>query len=198
MTKRLIIASVASAIALFFWGGLYWAQIAVMISPWKTVDTAENNSQAIESLKQIFPESGVYMYPWVGAAAKDQPGSEEEFNKQHADGPIVQVFYHAEGIPPEAMGKMMGFGFLHMLVSSFLCCYLLKHSNCGTTFLNRLCFVFTLGLFTTIWIEGADLIWWHYPLSHVLFMGTYNVMAWLIAGAVIAAIMKPESEFSPS
>lgn len=197
MTKRLIIASVASAIALFFWGFLYWAQIAVMISPWKTITTAENGSTPIDSLKKVFPESGVYMYPWVDAS-DDKRGSAEEFNKQHADGPIVQVFYHADGISPEEMGATMGLGFIHMLASSFLCCFLLKHSNCGTTFLNRVCFVFTLGLFASVWINGADPIWWHYPISHVLFMATYNIIAWLIAGVVIAAIMKPESEASPS
>ena len=62
--------------------------------------------------------------------------------------------------------------------------------NCWCCYSARVCFVFGLGLFATLWIEGANVIWWHYPTSHSIFSGAYNVIAWLLAGLVIGAIVK--------
>ena len=133
MIIRVILGSAASAVVLVFWGFLYWSVLAVIISPWHAIPP-QGNPDVIATLKQAFPESGVYMYPWVDTSAGDQSGLQEEFQRQHAEGPVVQVFYHANGIPASEMGTTMGFGFVHMLVCALmasvllalaepLCCY---------------------------------------------------------------------------
>ena len=78
MTFRVILASVLSAVVLFFWGFLYWSVLAMMFSPWKSI-SADADPSVIATLKQAFPESGVYMYPWIDASTGDQAGLEEEF-----------------------------------------------------------------------------------------------------------------------
>jgi len=176
MTIRVILASVISAVVLFFWGFAFWSFLAMMVSPWKPI-AAGGDPDVIATLKQAFPESGVYMYPWVDTSAGDQPESAEEFTQQHAAGPIVQVFYHASGISTSEMGKTMGFGFAHMLACAVLCCVLLALAEPLCCYSARVCFVFGLGVFSTLWIEGANVIWWHYPNSHAVFVGTYNVVA---------------------
>ena len=194
MTIRVILASVVSAVVLFAWGFVYWSVLAMMFSPWHAI-SPEGEPDVIATVKQAFPESGVYMYPWVDSSSGDQQGSdeqgtEEDFQQQHAEGPIVQVFYHAAGIPAAEMGKTMGFGFVHMLVCAVISCFLLASAKPLCCYSARVCFVFGLGLFATLWIEGANVIWWHHPTSHALFLGAYNVIAWLLAGLVIGAIVK--------
>ena len=130
------------------------------------------------------------MYPWVDSSTGDDEGASKEFERQHAEGPIVQIFYHANGIAGSEMGMTMGLGFVHMLISSVFCCILLAMAEPLCCYGSRVGFVFGLGVFSSLWIEGADLIWWHFPLSHVLFMSAYNIIAWLLAGLVIAAIVK--------
>lgn len=171
MTIRVILASLASAVVLFFWGFFYWSFLAMMVSPWKPI-AAEGDPDVVATLRQAFPESGVYMYPWVDTSGGDQAGMDEEFQQQHAEGPIVQVFYHASGISTSDMGKTMGFGFAHMLVSAVICCTLLAMAEPLCCFGARVCFVFGLGVFGTLWIEGANIIWWHYPSSHGVFVGS--------------------------
>jgi hypothetical protein len=189
MAIRVLLASLASAVVLFLWGFIFWSALAMMVSPWKPI-AAGGDPDVIATLRQSFPESGVYMYPWVDKSRGDQPSLEEEFARQHAAGPFVQIVYHANGVPASEMGKMMGWGFAHMFISAALCCVLLAMSEPLCCYGARVCFVFGLGVFATLWIEGANLIWWHHPSSHVAFMGTYNVVAWLLAGLVIGAIVK--------
>ena len=159
------------------------------ISPWNAI-RAKGDPDVIATLKQAFPENGVYMYPWVDTSAGDQPGLQEEFQRQHAEGPVVQIFYHASGIPASEMGTVMGYGFVHMLATALLASVLLALAEPSCCYLARVSFVFGLGLFATLWIEGANVIWWHYPTSHSVFMSAYNVVAWLLAGLVIGAIVK--------
>ncbi len=70
MTIRVILASVAGAIVLFFWGFVFWRFLAMMISPWKPI-AADGDPDVVATLKQAFPESGVYMYPWVDTSGGD-------------------------------------------------------------------------------------------------------------------------------
>ena len=163
--------------------------LSMMISRWKPI-AADGDPDVVATLRQAFPESGVYMYPWIDAAGEDELGAEEEFTQQHAEGPIVQVFYHAGGIPASEMGKTMGFGFAHLLASAVIGCILLAMSGPSCCYGTRVGFIFGLGIFATLWIEGANLIWWHYPSNHVVFIGAYSVAAWLLAGLVIGAIVK--------
>jgi hypothetical protein len=130
------------------------------------------------------------MYPWVDASVGDSPELEEKFQKQHEAGPFVQIFYQAEGTTPAAMQTMMIRGFCHMLISSMLCCVLLVLTEPCESYGGRLGFVFGLGALGTFWSEGGDFVWWRHPGSHVLFMSAYDLASWLLAGLVIAALVK--------
>lgn len=189
MTMRVVTASVLSAVVLFVWGFVYWGMLAPVVSPWYTFD-AETDTEVIATLKQSFPESGVYMYPWLTAEAGKVEGAQEEFAKQHAEGPIVKIFYLKQGMSSSALVTMMVSGFVHMLITSIICCILLAVAEPSCCYWARLGFVFGLGLFATVWIEGSNLVWWHYPANHIVFVGAYNLVAWLLAGLVIAAIVK--------
>ncbi len=188
MGVRVVIAGAVSAVILFVWGFLYWNVLATMISPWNAI-SPDADASVIGTLKTAFPESGVYMYPWVDASGGDRPGLEDEFQKQHEEGPLVQVFYHMEGIPPSAMGMTMLQGFIHMFIAATICALLLSMAEPLGSYRARVGFVFLLGLFTAFWIHGADAIWWHHPLSHCLFMAAYSLGAWLLVALVMAKMI---------
>ena len=88
------------------------------------------------------------------------------------------------------MGKMMGLGFAHMFLSTLLVCIALSFSP-RRTFAGRLGFVFFLGLFVAVWADLGNMIWWRYPPAWTGYHFAYDARAWLLAGLVIAVILKP-------
>ena len=178
---------------MFFWGFLYWAVIAMMISPWKAIPK-EADPNVLATLKAAFPEKGVYMYPWVDASSGDKTGSAEEFETAREEGPFVQIVFDPAGVPASEMGKVMGMGFLHMLVSALLCSMLLTAAEPLCCYKYRVGFVVGLGLFASFWIGGANIVWWHHPISHTIFMAGYSIGTWVLAGLVIGAIVKKPKE----
>ena len=189
MAKRIIGGSLAAAVLMFVWGFLYWAVIAMMISPWHAIPK-DGDHQVIAKLKEAFPEKGVYMYPWGDTSNGDQAGAAEEFEKAREAGPFVQIVFDPAGVPASDMGKIMGMGFLHMFGSALLCSLLLAVAEPLCCYRLRVCFVTGLGLFASVWIGGSNLVWWHHPISHTVFMGGYTMGAWLLAGLVIGAIVR--------
>ncbi|RMF39742.1 MAG: hypothetical protein D6753_13040 [Planctomycetota bacterium] len=197
MVRRLLIASLLGAIAMFVWGFLFWAVLAVAISPWKPLSAY--GTATLESLKRELPAAGVYQYPWVDGSSPDHEGMEQEFQRQQEQGPFVQIVYDPAGMAGAAMGMVMLKGFLHMLASALLASVLLQACGPMCCYTARWAQVTGFGVLATLWVEVGDSIWWHHPLSHVAFVGVYHIVNWAIAGAVLAACLRgtPASTAAP-
>lgn len=191
MAKRVFLGSLAAAVLIFFWGFLYWTVIAMVISPWTAIP---GDDDVVATLKEALPEKGVYMYPWVEKSEADQAESAERFEKARQEGPFVQIVYDPAGVPASDMGKVMGMGFLHMFGSALLCSLLLAAAEPLCCYQYRVCFVVGIGLFASFWIGGANVVWWHHPVRHTILMAGYSIVAWLLAGLVIGAIVKKPQE----
>lgn len=193
MAKKVMIGSVVGAIILFFWGFAYWGFLQLMMSPWRSI-SPDDNADLIAAAKSL-PSSGVYVYPWIDASQTDQSELEEKFEAQQKEGPRLRVVYHSEGL--NAQGTMMLFGFLHMVVSALTASVLLAAARPHCCYAARVAFVVGLGLFASIWVHGADVIWWFHPPSHLVFMAGYEVVGWLLAGLAIGAIVKDSGQEPP-
>ncbi|MEZ6131557.1 MAG: hypothetical protein R3C59_23045 [Planctomycetaceae bacterium] len=58
------------------------------------------------------------------------------------------------------------------------------------SFTGRLAFVFCLGLFCAVWADVGNMIWWRHPPLWTAFHFAYDTLSWLLAGVIIAAIIK--------
>ncbi len=186
---RIGVASLVSAIILFAWGFVFWGLLANSIAPFKAL-TGDSEREVIEALQKNLPESGAYLYPWPDADAADPEQEMKAFEQKHADGPLVTIIYSQAGYPTSEMAAVMVWGFLHMLVSAVVVAILLAMAGPMCCYGMRVLFVVVLGVFASLWIHIQDLIWFHYPLDFVLFHSTYHVVAWVLAGFVIAAIVR--------
>ena len=168
---RIVIASLLSAIVLFFFGFLWFGILMPTVKPAGVITDAT----VVEKLGSSLTESNVYFHP-------DYTDHSEEHS-----GPVTMMFYATEA---RAMGMTMGLGFAHMFLTTLLVCIFLSSSP-RHTFAGRLAFVFFLGLFVAVWADLGNMVWWHHPPMWTGYHFAYDALSWLLAGLVIALILKP-------
>ena len=169
---RLLISAVVTAIALFFLGFLWWGILMPIVRPAEVI----TDQAVIESMSETFSESGLYFYPdYAEAEGASKPG------------PMVIAYFYTD---QPAMGPMMGAGFGHMLVTALLVSWIVSLSN-RSLFVDRVKIVAVLGWFVALWADVGNMIWWRHPPLWTVFHIGYDLISWLVAGLIIAAIVKP-------
>ncbi len=168
---RVVLAAVVCAIALFFFGFLWWGVLMPIIKPANVLEDEQLTQQMSSSLKT----SGLYIYPDYSQAPAD------------TDIPMVFAYYYTTG---PNMPLMMGGGLLHMFVTSLLAGVLLIKLNLRD-WSTRVFTVFFLGLFVAVWADIGNMIWWRHPLAWTMFHFGYDALSWLVAALVLATLIKP-------
>ncbi len=170
---RIILASVVTAVVLFFFGFVWWGVLMPSVRPAEVIADAD----FVNAMSASLPESGVYFYP-------DYANPSEEPIEPWA------IVYFNKTAP--AMGLMMGMGFGHMFLAALL-------ASCGVSclaeksFARRFAMVCFLGLFVALWADIGNMIWWRHPIGWTVFHFSYDVLSWVIAALVIAGLVKPNA-----
>jgi hypothetical protein len=112
------------------------------------------------------------------------------FMARHEAGPLIHIVYRENGAP--AMGKKtFALGFIHYWVASIaLACLMCRSRQALGSYWRRWKFVIWIGLFAAIFIDLSGPIWFHFPLSMPLVNLVYHISAGIVAGAVLAALVK--------
>jgi len=188
MLARVTVGSLLAAVALFLWGWVFWGILPfskTMVRP------IPNGATVTKTLKENIPETGVYFYPIMPENATSE-SEQKAFQEAHLQGPLVQLYYHKEGVDP-LTPAMMGSGFLHYWVSALLLGSLLALAAPSLScYWSRMGFVFLTGLFAAFAIDLSSAIWFHHPWDYQLFAFGFDVSNWLLAGVILAAVVKPK------
>ncbi len=191
MAGRIILAALFSAIAMFFWGFVFWSVSGAayqMMSP--LPEKAEADIAAV--LRRDKVPSGVYVYP-MPAEAEDAELA-KELAELHEAGPRFQLAHKLEGAPMMAPGVMaMGFG--HMFVIALLASLVTAFSLPALgTFGRRFGFVLLVALVGVLWSHPGDVIWWYHSPAYCLGQIVYGGVSGLLLAAVVAGIVRRPSE----
>lgn len=183
---RWIVAVLLASVVQFFWGFLFWTNAPTGLQMMKGVPEED---RLLQALKEQNLSTGVYFLPWYGASEEDN----EAMVRKHESGPLVQVIYHAEGVP--AMDpKIFAFGYLHMVGGCLLASILLCLAGPGLpSYLARVLFVSLLGVFAAFALNFAQPIWFHHPWEFHLLQSVYDVVNWIVAGLILAAFIRREA-----
>jgi len=178
---RVVLGATGSAVAMFMWGFIFWGVLAV---PNGLVREAPDEAATQAFLRDNDFETGVYSVPMPA-----EPGDETK-EARHVEGPLAMIFVRERGAPSMPPSLLIG-GFAHMWIAAFsmglVLCYIAK----STTFGARVGIVFCTGAIGAFFSNLAYPVWfWHPWPFHV---GTlfYDTVAWLLAGLVLGAIVKP-------
>ncbi len=177
---KLAIGSVVAAIAMFFWGFVYWG--SGVVDPF-THMSAEAQDAITQTFTANLTADGVYFVP------DNQGVSEDQWAERMAAGPIAMFNYKSSGATP--MTTTMGLGFVHMLVTALLIGALLRYVATADTYLERFKLVVCVGFIAAVFTHLGQPIWWHYPWAYSILGAIYDFGAYVIAGAVLAYFVAP-------
>ena len=170
--KRLLIGTTLAAVAMFFWGFVFWGVNPI---PW-TIIAAAPDEVALRQALDVLPESGAYVLPHPAAS------SEEESMKRTEAGPIATVLFTKEGQNP--MGPMLP-GFVHMWISALFMGMLLQRLG-TTSYRGALGMLACIGSVAALWSNLGRPIWYAQPWDYHLLLAVYDFSGWIIAGLVLA------------
>ncbi|MCB1007661.1 MAG: hypothetical protein KDB94_02080 [Acidobacteria bacterium] len=183
MRRGMILGSLLAAIAMFVWGFVFWTTPLGR----STMSHGIDNDRAQESLREIFPEDGVYFVPDVVEGE-----AQETWIERHRRGPLATVFYRRAGADPMEPIVFLN-GFLHMLITCVVIAWLLgKALPALPTYGARLGFVLLAGFAATFWGHAGDPIWFYNPWKYHLMAMTYDLGAWGLAGLVLARFVRAD------
>ena len=180
--KNQLMGVVAAAVAVFFWGFLYWGATTIPYGPLKAT-TGDEAAQ--KALLEHFPETGMYLIPGMR-------NDDATMSRLTEAGPIAMVNFVREGqavMDPSLMIR----GFLLNVLIVFLLSMLLKKALPALpTYGDRVMFAALAGLTAVVMVNLGDAVWWRHDLGWVLSQALYGLVASIIAGAVLGKFIRPE------
>ena len=179
---RILIAAIIASILIYFWGFVFWALIPVPEFAHRKLD-AEQISALDDAFKNL--DRGTYVQP-----QPDEDESAEDFAERHEKEFVYSLNFYPKGqtmMPPivhlqafvHGLAASVIIGVLLSMTAGSFCCYS-----------HRVFFVVMIGLFATIWVDVGDSIWWFRTCGTTFWHSIYHIIAWTLAGLVMAAIIK--------
>lgn len=180
--NKYLLGSFLAALALFFWGFLFWV---VSPLPKSAFEVTADDAAAGAMLKQMFPKDGAYYIPGHG-------NDEATKVRLHEAGPIATVHIrHAGGpvMPPKAL--LMGF--VHNWLTTLLLTFLLVKTSAAvlSSYGSRVWFVTLVGVAIAVISDFSFPVWWGHPWPAYVLNAVFSVTGMLVAGLVLAKFVKP-------
>lgn len=203
MGLRVLLGAIASAVALMAWGLLFWVVLGGVLGGPRALP---EEAALVDALARRIGASGTYVFPappgpeqGAGGAgqgsavqvAAGEAAAMEAFRRVQMAGPTGVLHLNRAGFDPLAP-RQHALAFAQVFAASLVAALLLLALRESLeTYSQRAMFVLALGVFAALAVRLYDPVWWHLPWRHFLRGALYDVTAWLVAGMVLAAIVRP-------
>lgn len=186
---RHLLAALAGAVVVFFWGFLAYAAIGVwdFAYPKTSADAA-----IVESLDAGLAADGAYFVPTMpetymtDTTDPDALAANKSFEERLAKGPIALILFRKDGMAPMAPAELVR-GFAIEFVGALLLACLLSASRGGVA--GRIFFGFSVALFAALASWGVAGNFFHFPLAYMYANMADVVIGWTLASAAIALVL---------
>ena len=191
MTKRIILAGVLGAIAMFI-----WTAIAHMATPLADAGISEipKEEAVLEAMQTaVGAKGGLYMFPGIGlgpdATNAQHSAAMKDYEAKLAKNPSGLLLYHPAGSRAMEMPKHLAIEFITQLVQALLMVALLAQTRIGT-FGGRVAFVTVAGLLAAITTNVSYWNWWGFPAAYIVPYIFIRIVGFLVLGLVAAFIFR--------
>lgn len=179
---RLALGVVIAAIALWGWGFLYWGVNPLPYASWSV--TADD-AAAQAALRTHFPESGTYFVP-----SRSHDAATQQRLLDAGPWGFVEISY-AKRSPVEPLTFVYGL-LVNLLFAAALALLMYRVRGSARTYSGRLGVPLWCGIASVLLFEGDDIVWWGLAANWQMHQAIYHFVGFLVAGAVLAAFIKPD------
>ncbi len=181
---RILLAGLLGAIAMYV-----WMSAAHMVTPLATMGVSHlNNEQSVMDAvhTDLGDKSGFYLYPWTEDMSAE--GMKTQQAKLDANG-MGLIVYRAPGKASVSMAQPLIHEFISELVQSLIAAWLVAQTVIAG-YARRVLFVTAIGVAVGIGTNVSYHIWYGFPANYTVANIIIQVVGYLAAGLVIAAMLR--------
>lgn len=185
---RLIIAGVLGGIVLFAWSAIFHMAIPFGKGGVKMLP---NEEAVMAAFKENVPDAGVYITPAMNNMNNPSEEDKAVWAAKYDVGPTGFFVYNPAGRPPQ-MFRWMGIELASNILGALLVAFIFTLTG-ATTFVGRVTIATVIGIAGWVSINFSYWNWYRFPKEFVIVEGIDQAVGWLLAGIVIAIVMRPRN-----
>jgi hypothetical protein len=179
---KVVAGGILAGIVVFFWGAL-----AHMVLPLGKIGIRQisNEDAVIGALRDNIHEPGFYFFPGMDMSREASDSERQAWHAKVQQGPVGVLIIRPSGgeaVSPRQLGTELATN----MVSALLAAFLLSFVRSG--YWGRVLFVTSLGAFGVLTISVPYWNWYGFPADFTVAEAIDQVVGWLLAGFVLAAI----------
>jgi hypothetical protein len=189
---KVVAGGILGGIVLFFWG--FVAHMLLPIGE-MGIHAIPNEDLVLNSMRNAIQEEGFYIFPSINMkeASESQQKTWEAKMKEGPSGVLV--------IQPKGrelvMSHLMLIEGATNIVSALLAALLLAQVRTGSRYWGRVAFVTLLGILGFVMVNVPFWNWYSFPTNFTIAQAIEHVAGWLLAGLVLAAIVRGRKDKEP-
>ena len=184
---RVLIAGVLGGIAMFV-----WTSVAHMFTPLGQIgmlSIPNEDSVLVPMQAAMGDKAGMYFFPGVDV---NDPNGMTAYEEKAKTAPWGIMIYHPPGADAGMSPTQLVAEFAKELVQTLIAAFLLSLTVIAT-YLMRVTFVTLISISAALSTNVSYLIWYKFPLDYTLGYMSIEVISGIVAGLVIAAVLKPKA-----
>jgi hypothetical protein len=198
MNRQIIIGGVLAGVATFIWGAV--SHMVVGLGD-VGIKSLPSETPVVAAMKGNITEAGFYFFPGLDRSpnlTKEQKAAvEKAWGEKYLAGPRGILIYHPDGetpMSPRQLLLQLGTEIITALVAAFL----LAQAHGLTCYRGRVGFVMLLGLLPFLAVNLPYWNWYGFPANFTLAQLADKLITYLVAGVVLASIVKPANRTNPT
>lgn len=190
---RYVLAVLVGGIIVTIWGAVSW-----MALPFHTMslNTLPGEGAEVEAFLSSVPEHGAYHYPGFPHHEDGTPVTREELNEtmeRMRRGPTASLMIlHPHGKEPFAASTFVLNITVNLLGAAVLAAMIFRTRRSGGSWAAAMGVALAFAVFAVCAAVLPSWLWWGYPWLFGLLEVTDVIIAWLLGGAAMGAIIKPK------
>ncbi len=190
---KIFLAGLLGGIAMFA-----WTSVAHLVLPLGMTGVQEipNEAPVLAAMQaSLGQSSGFYFFPGMGAGPnptrEQQRAAMQQYQKKLDANPSGILIYRPAGSVKALDPRQLGIEFLTEFLEVLLAAFLLAQARLG--YLGRVGFFLVAGIIAAMATNLPYWNWYGFPTNYTAAYMTIQVVGYLCAGLVAAALVKPKS-----
>lgn len=188
--RQFLLGGLVGGILLFVWGAVSWTVLPFSIS---SLHRVSGEDALLGAMKASMGAKGVYylpaMPPKSGVPANDEQ-MQKQYNEKLKAGPTALVVFNPRGSEPLRTDQM-----IYGLVDDFLCTligiwFLMRSTAYASSYIARAAYFGMFGVLVSFFVHLTNYNWFDYPADYTVAMTLDAVLAWIVSGLGVAAVVK--------
>jgi hypothetical protein len=190
--KRIVLAGILGGLTLFVW--MFVAHELLGLGE-TGVGEIPNEAVVLSAMRGAIPESGFYIFPGFGLGPKPTSAQRNaampDYMKKYEQSPHGVLIYHPPS-GPFHFGVLLGREFALNVLQALLAAWLVASAAGGRGYSARVGIVVVAGVLAAVGTNVEYWNWYEFPGNYIAGYMTTQIIGFVLAGLVIAALVKSE------